>query len=108
VTNCSNQTENLLAKGGTATGATPIWTLKGGPLNCAADGSNVYRQELNQSGGGLLALSTTDQSWETSVPGSSSGTNTRLLDGVLTMPCTGSSGAGLTMTVQIILTAVIP
>jgi hypothetical protein len=26
----------------------------------------------------------------------------------LTMPCTGSSGAGLTMTVQILLTAVIP
>lgn len=109
VTNCSNQTENVMARGGSATGATPNWTLKGGPLNCAADSSNVYRHDINRSGGGgLLALTTTDQSWETSVPGTSSGTNTRLLDGVLTMPCTGSSGAGLTMTVQILLTAVIP
>jgi hypothetical protein len=108
VTNCSNQTENILAKGGPATGATPNWTLIGGPLNCT-EGPNRYRHEIQRSGGGeILALTTTDQTWESAVPGTGSATNTRLLDTILTMPCTGSSGGGATMTVQIFLTAIIP
>lgn len=108
VTNCSNQTENIMARGGPATGATPNWTLQGPALNCAT-GSNAYRHEIKQSGGtSVLALSTTDQTWESAVPGTGGSGNTRPLDSILTMPCTGSSGGGATMTVQIFLTAMLP
>lgn len=108
VTNCSNQTENILARGSAATGATPNWTLQGGALNCASS-LNAYRHEIQRSGGGeIFALTTTDQTWETSVPGTGGTGNTRLLDTILTMPCTGSSGGGATMTVQILLTAFVP
>jgi hypothetical protein len=107
VTNCSNQTSTLSASSGPATGATPNWVLQGSSLNCN-EGPNKYRHELIRSGGvGNIALTLVSQTWESSVSGTGGTGNTRVLDGVLTMPCTGSSGAGLTMSMQILLTAVV-
>ncbi|MGD9891341.1 MAG: hypothetical protein AB7R89_01975 [Dehalococcoidia bacterium] len=108
VTNCSNQTSNFLAKGDHATGPSGTWTLHGAPQFCTSIGANKYRHEINKTDGtDPLVLTTIDQPWETSVPGNGSAGNTRILDSILTMPCTTSDGAGTTMSLHIFLTAVI-
>jgi hypothetical protein len=105
VTNCSNQTSTISARGGQATGTSANWTLQGAPLNCNL-GANNYRHELvPSSGAGNIALTTTNQTWESGVSGTGSAGNTRVVDGILTMPCTGSTGAGETTSIPIILTA---
>jgi hypothetical protein len=105
VTNCSNQTSVISARGGQATGTTANWALQAPQLNCN-EGPNTYRHELVRSGGaGSITLTTTNQTWESAVSGTGSSGNTRVVDGVLTMPCTGSTGAGETTSIPIILTA---
>jgi len=108
VTNCSNQTENILARGGDAAGTGAAWTLTGGSVNCVTQDLNTFRHEVKQtSTTDYMALTATNQLWESSVL-STTGNKTRTLDGRLTMPCTGSTGGGQTMTMSIFLTAVIP
>jgi hypothetical protein len=108
VTNCSNQTENILARGSNASGTGALWTLTGASINCSNPTQNTFRHEVKQSStGDYMALTSSNQTWEASVP-TTAGDKTRTLDGRLTMPCTGSTGGGVTMTMSIFLTAVIP
>jgi hypothetical protein len=104
VTNCSSSAENFLAKGGSATGSGVTWTLGSSHGDCSAPTLNQYRHELKPGTGSFFSLSETDQVWESAV----SATNSRTVDTRLTMPCNGSDGVGLTMSIPIILTAVVP
>jgi hypothetical protein len=105
VTNCSNQAENILARGSAATGpGGAAWELQGGVLQCSS-GPDKYRHEIHQLGGSTMPLTLVNQTWEGSVP--ATGSDTRVLDGILTMPCTGSTGGGQTMSMSIFLTAVV-
>ena len=101
-TNCSTAAENFLARGGSATGGGATWTLISS-IDCSAGTADQYRHDVRPSGGAYTALSTTDQAWESSVAPS----NTRTLDTRLTMPCTGSGGVGQTMSMPIVLTAIV-
>ena len=105
VTNCSNQSERILARGSTASGANNAsWDILTS-FNCANIETNKYKHELKLADGvSYLALTATDQAWESGVAAN----DTRTVDGRLTMPCNGSSGAGQTMTMPIFLTAAIP
>ena len=102
VTSCSTGTQNLLAKGGTATGGGATWSLANG-LDCSVPDTDKYRHELRPAAGSFFTLTTDDQAWE----GGISQGGTRLVDTRLTMPCTGSSGVGTTMSMPIVVTAVV-
>lgn len=101
-TNCSSAAQNFLARGGTASGSCASWSLISS-IDCSTGNINEYRHDVRPSGGMFTPLSTVDQAWETSVAASS----TRTLDTRLTMPCPGSNGVGQTMSLPIILTAVV-
>lgn len=103
VTSCSTGTQNLLAKGGAATGGGATWNLAG-TYDCSAPQIDLYRHEIRQlSTNSYISLSTADQTWEELVPSS----NSRTVDTRLTMPCTGSSGVGSTLSMPIVITAVV-
>jgi hypothetical protein len=103
VTSCSAGSQNFVARGNSATGGGFTWTLTNA-LDCSTGTqTNEYRHQLNTSTGSSISLTTTDQTWEMAVPAG----NNRTLDGRLTMPCTGSNGVGQTMSMPIIVTAVV-
>jgi hypothetical protein len=102
VTSCSSAAQNFAARGGSATGSGATWTLTS-TLDCGTNPANEYRHQLTTSTGSSISLTTTDQTWEMAVPAS----NNRILDGRLTMPCTGSNGVGQTMSMPIVLTAIV-
>lgn len=101
-TNCSSSPENFLARGGTATGSGATWDLVSS-LDCGGGGTNQYRHDLKPASTSYAPLQTTDQTWETGVAAS----GTSLVDTRLTMPCTGSNGVGQTMSLPIVITAVV-
>jgi hypothetical protein len=98
--NCSAGSENVSFRGTDAKSQTSsaTWTLVGYTPNC---GTNQYLLTVAKQGAssGDYALKT-DQPLETAAAGA-----TRTLNLGLVMPCTGSSGAGETMTLQYIFTA---
>lgn len=103
-TNCSGTDENILARGTDATsvgGAT--WTLYSAFTNPCNVGPDKYQLQYNNLGTGTgYSLTTSDQEVATGV-GAGVGHTYRL---TLLMPCTGSGGAGETMNLQTILTAI--
>jgi hypothetical protein len=101
VTSCSTGTQDYLAKGGNATGASATWQLTA-LVDCTGAQADLYRHQVLGTGPSI-SLSTTDQTWEDDVPAGAM----RNLAGRLTMPCTGSSGAGVTMSLPITVTAVV-
>jgi hypothetical protein len=110
--NCSSQSENISVRGTDATSSTSsaTWVLKD-TFNCSAGEINRYRvapavfATNPQSNGGQpvsnsMWLKTTDQALYTAA---ASASNPASL--MLTMPCTGSDGAGTSMNFQVIYTA---
>lgn len=109
VTNCSDRSETILAKGGEATGSGSAWQLVSS-FDCSGGSSNQYKHQLKQQASGgahSFLLTETPQPWEAAVS-STAGASARTVDSLLTMPCTGSDGLSTTRTIPIYLTAVIP
>jgi hypothetical protein len=104
VTSCSTATQNYLARGGTATGGGGASWQLANSVDCGVPDIDKYRHEIKPETSAYFPLSTTDQTWESGVVQSA----TRLVDTRLTMPCTGSSGVGTTMSMPIFVTAVVP
>ena len=102
-TSCSTGTQNLLAKGGTATGGGGANWILANSLDCSVPDIDKFRHELKPATGSFFTLTTDDQTWETGI----SQGGTRLVDTRLTMPCTGSSGVGTMMSMPIVITAVV-
>ncbi|MGH2583849.1 MAG: hypothetical protein ACRDJE_02940 [Dehalococcoidia bacterium] len=101
-TNCSSVSENFLAQGAAATGQGAIWQLVQS-IDCTIGNTNQYRHDVRLTSGSFGALSTTDQTWQSNIPAN----NTKTLDTQLTMPCTGSDGVSVTMSMPIVITAVV-
>ena len=103
VATCAPQSETLLASGTNATGAGNSWTLQSSPLNCLTS-TNAYRLALRNSLQQDFFLTTQNQGlFVLSTPGQVTTHTPRI-----TMPCTGSSGNGATMTMSYNFTATIP
>ena len=107
-TNCGPANERVFVKGTDATGTSASWALNPsflGGASCGDGGgiTDAYRLQILSSSDSFapLALNETEQFLET-VPASTAGLGDYL---DLTMPCTGSGGAGETMTFQVIFTA---
>jgi len=101
VTNCSGVSETILARGTDASATGAAWTLTDAAATCADTlGSDTYRLGLEASGGALVQLSTTNKTLQPLESGAS-GTHTARID----TACPGSSGAGTTMTMQIVFVA---
>jgi hypothetical protein len=100
IRSCSSSTQNLFARGTNATGngALPAtWTL-GAPAVCSA--TNRYVAGTSRTGFGTSSLSTANVPFGTLAGDASDG-----LAFSMTMPCTGSSGAGQVMTFSYLYTA---
>lgn len=100
--NCGAQAETFLVRGSAATNGTISWTLGGGGSPCAI-GVNRYSMTVydTPTTSSVVSLTTTDQTFLSAVPANAS----QSVGSGLTMPCTGSDGAGLEMTSTITLTA---
>ena len=102
-TNCSAQSQDIFVRGtdasSTTSGAT--WTL-GSSLSC--DRLNEYALHVDDLSTllGPVSLIANNQSLSTEVPSAA----VREVNADLSMPCTGSDGAGETFTFSIIFTAV--
>ena len=101
-TNCSPVAENFLAHGGAANATGVNWQLMSS-IDCNIGATNQYRHDVRLTSGSFGPLSETDIAWQSSVAAS----NTRTLDTQLTMPCAGSDGVGTTVSIPIVITAVV-
>jgi hypothetical protein len=103
VTNCAEIGETILASGTDATGEGALWNLVDSTDTCAtALGLDNYRLGL-QGNAGTVGLATTGKSVGTLDAGGDE-SHTALIY----TACPGSSGAGTTMSMQIVFTAVEP
>lgn len=106
VTNCAPGIENVLVRGTDATSTTTssTWTLQNSLATCSA-GLDKYALEADMADGNgahnspAVKLELTNQLLGNIPPG------TRGVTPRLWMPCTGSKGAGETMSFQLIFTA---
>ena len=104
-TNCGGASEKIYGRGTDATGGngSATWSLGSPPKLCPDRGLNNYRfgAYQNASGSNGLEFSKVDQFIESVAAGDAG-----LIDLLyIHMPCTGSNGAGLTMSFQAIFTA---
>jgi hypothetical protein len=102
-TSCSTTTETIYGRATAATnGGGASWSLTGNSLPCSDLGPNKYQLHSHPSGAGTShTLFTFDQQLETLAAGV-----TGLVDRLqLTTACTGSGGAGSTMSFNVIFTA---
>jgi hypothetical protein len=102
-TSCSTTSETIFGRGTGATdGAAASWSLTGSSLPCSDLGPNKYRLRSHPSGvGPTHTLLTFDQGLEVLAAGA-----TGLADRMeLTTACTGSAGAGRTMSFNVTFTA---
>lgn len=100
--NCGTSPEQVYVRGTDATlGGSTVWSLVA--ADPCSGGLNEYflRARDNSNTGPFVGLTTTDQALETVSAGSNALTN----ELQLVMPCTGSDGAGQTVTFQAIFTA---
>lgn len=92
--NCSSQSETILVRGAPATGAGVLW----GHAPPGADvclGPNLFIQGVRDAAGAEKRLSITDQAFKSLPAGA-----TEPIALTLTPPCSGSTGAGQTVTVK--------
>ena len=101
---CSGSSQTVSIKGTPTTGSTPAWSLVN---SLACPTANQFVHEFDNPGtqGGFLALGINNLTFQAGFAPMASITN---IPTRLTMPCTGSSGAGLEVTTQIIFTASVP
>jgi Glycine rich protein len=100
VTNCSALGSDIYAHGSDAAGVGAAWTLADTSATCADTlGTNNYRLGLEQSGS-ETGLGTTNKLLE-SLAGGATGTHTARI----WMACPGSTGAGATMSMQVVFLA---
>jgi len=99
-TNCSSEPERIYVRGSNAvsTSSTATWQVTG--TDPCSVGVNRYYHGVGDDTGGAN-LSTTDQLIN---PSAAAGA-TKTLYATMTMPCSGSDGAGETMTFSIVVTA---
>lgn len=104
IDSCSSAAQTLLATGSNATGSGVTWTPVA-TVNCSSTPKNQYRMALRNPGPPtVINLSLAAQPF-----GSLSADQQDFLaEATLTMPCTGSDGAGETMSMSITLTATVP
>lgn len=101
---CSATSETIFGRATGATdGASAAWSLTGSSLQCSDLGPNKYRLRSHPSGvGPSHTLLTFDQALEPVLAAGATGLADRL---ELTTACTGSDGAGSTMSFNVIFTA---
>jgi hypothetical protein len=111
VSSCSTQPEDILVKGTDAVSSTSpaSWDLtaipgSGNMCNAPADGVNEYGQRVSGGGGNSISLSLDNQTYFSGLAASAD-VNAQLQ---IFMPCSGSNGAGETMSAVITFTAVQP
>jgi hypothetical protein len=95
VTSCADAAETVSVRAGNATGGSAPWSLDDSVANPCAAGVDIFALAL-----GDLRLSATDKTWASLAAGAS-----KSVVATLTMPCTGSSGVGETMTSHVVFTA---
>ena len=100
---CSSVTERVFAHATDAaqSDGPATWQLVSATAECQALGLNHYKVSLLQADNTAVGLQTTD-TYVQDVPGNGSSDYPRV---VLTMPCSGSDGAGVTMDFSITYTA---
>lgn len=105
IATCSGSGQTVFVKGGQATdGAGAVWSLAGA-LSCPTTDQYVHEVDNPNNGASYIALTTNATNFGTlnASPSSIPNIPTRL-----TMPCTGSSGLGKTMNMQILFTVTVP
>lgn len=103
VTNCAEISEAILASGTDATGEGAFWSLVGSSETCADTlDQDRYRLAL-QGGSGTVGLTTSNTSLGTLTAGGEESQTA-----LIYTACPGSSGAGTTMSMQVVFTAVEP
>ena len=102
--NCSAAAENIYAHGSNASGtAVTSWTLSDSARSVCTLGTNTYKYRLLQAGqsGTQWYLTTADKGiWGNLAAGNNAGWSNFLV-----MPCSGSSGAGVAMSMTVTYTA---
>jgi hypothetical protein len=107
VSSCSTATETVLARGTDATAPGVVWTLTTtAPCPLAAPTTNQYNLGLRPIGG----TGTTDVflSGTNGSLGTVAANTTLTRIPIMRMPCTGSAGAGQTMSMSYVFTATVP
>jgi hypothetical protein len=103
VANCSTGSESVLASGTNATGASSTWALVGALANQCGNSLNQYRLGVRDANNTDLFLTAQNQTLGSVA---ANGALTRIPR--ITMPCTGSSGNGQTMSMSFNFTATVP
>lgn len=98
VRNCSAQAETIMVKGGPASGPGVTWTHAPGADVCV--GPNLFVQGVRDLSRNDRRLTATDQPLKTLAAGASESVMLTLVP-----PCSGSAGAGQTITVPYTFTA---
>jgi Tol biopolymer transport system component len=103
VSNCSAEPETMLARGTDATGTNASWTLTDAAATCETTlGLDAYRLGLDPGPlGSLVQLSADNKTLSDAAAPGAVLSNTAVID----TACSGSSGAGTTMTMQIVFVA---
>jgi hypothetical protein len=107
ISNCSTETEDIMAQGTDAVGSAAVWTLTTPPGSgnmCSAIGGGVDRFAHTISDGlaAPLALTTAQQTYRSSVPSG----GVVVTATTFHMPCSGSDGAGELLSTRLTFTAV--
>jgi hypothetical protein len=107
VTTCNVEPEDVLARGADATGSSATWTLadppgSGNMCEGVDGGVNRYAHTLNDGVAPELALSNTNQTYQSSAAADS----VFVTATTFRMPCSSSDGAGELMSTSITFTAV--
>jgi hypothetical protein len=97
--NCSSQNETILVRGGPATGAGVLWS-HAPPGADVCIGPNLFIQGVRDAARSEKRLTIIDQAFKTMPAGASEPVTL-----TLTPPCSGSTGAGQTLTVKYIFVA---
>jgi hypothetical protein len=100
---CSTADQTVLVHGATATGTGATWSLVSA-LACPTPNQYVHEVDNPNTLGGFLQLASGNITFGSLAGNSSFGS----IPTRLTMPCTGSNGAGQTMSTQIVFTATVP
>jgi hypothetical protein len=103
VTNCGTAAEDFLARGSNATSPMASWQLIDTGGVCDTGSIDKYKLSLGLTFTPTFFLSTTNQTIEQAQPAGA----VRQIPSQLTMPCTGSSGAGQTLSLELVFTAVV-
>jgi hypothetical protein len=109
VSNCSTESEDMMAQGADAIGTTAVWTLASPPgsgnmCDAVGGGANQYAHAINDGVAAPLALAATQQTYQTGVPSGGAIVTATTFH----MPCSGSDGAGELMSTSLTFTAVTP